>query len=165
MTFPMTLDRCQRTLSLVVMTAVPLAAVTMLLATRRWEPALLAFVATSAALAAAAAFAPRAVEVEGRQLRVLRRGAAPVQISVDEVLSVDEGPDCCDLKLFGSSGFLGSFGLFWTLGFGSHWRYATRRGRSVAVRRRRGLPLVLVVDDLPGLRAALLEWWRQGVRA
>jgi hypothetical protein len=164
MTFRMTLDRCQRTLTYLVLLVVPLSALTMLMATRRPLPAAAAVVATLVALGLGAAFAPAAVELEGRQLRVLRRAAGPVTVSVDDVVAVEAGPDCCDLKLFGSSGFLGRFGLFWTLGFGGHWLYATRRGPALALRRRRGLPLVLVVDEGDRFRDAVAEWRLQHVQ-
>jgi hypothetical protein len=164
MTFRMTLDRCQRTLTSLVLLMIPLAALTMLLATHRLSAAAAALAVSLLALALAAAFAPEGVELAGRELRVLRRAAAPVRLSVDDVVAVEAGPDCCDLRLFGSSGFLGRFGLFWTMGFGGHWLYATRQGAALALRRRRGLPLVLVVDDQDAFRDAVTEWRLQHVR-
>jgi hypothetical protein len=161
MTFRMTLDRCQRTLTLLVLVSVLLTGLTVLVATHRILLVLATFAAALGSLAIVAAYAPAGVELAGRELRVLRRRAPPVRLSVDEVVTVEDGPPCADLRLFGAGGFLGSFGLFWTLGFGKHWLYATRRGPALALRRRHGLPLVLVVDDSSGLRRALTEWRRE----
>jgi hypothetical protein len=158
MTFRMTLDRCQRTLTTLVLLLVPLAAATMLAATHQPRSALATAAATLVALGLAAAYAPTSVELAGRELRITRRLAPPVRLSASEIVRVEQGPPGCDLRLFGVAGFLGSFGLFWSLGFGRYWLYATRRAPSLAVRRRRGLPLVLVVDDPSGLRRAMTEW-------
>lgn len=161
----MTLDRCQRTLTALVLLIVPLAAATMLAGTHHARTALASAAFAVLALALAAAYAPTSVELAGRELRINRRLAPPVRLPADEVVRVEQGPPSCDLRLFGVGGFLGSFGLFWSLGFGRYWLYATRRAPSLAVRRRHGLPLVLIVDDPSGLRRAVTEWHRRGALA
>jgi hypothetical protein len=158
MTFPMTLDRCQRTLTILAFVSVLLAGVTVLAATQRLFLVLVTLALALGPLAVTAAYAPAGVEVVGRELRILRRGAAPLRLAVDEVVAVEDGPPCPDLRLFGTRGFLGKFGLYWTMGLGRHWLYATRRGPAVVVRRRHGLPVVLVVDDSDGLRRTLGRW-------
>jgi hypothetical protein len=163
MTFRMTLDRCQRTHTLLALVSVFLTGLAVVAATRRPVLGVFTLLLALLALGLAAAYAPAGVELTERELRVLRRHAAPLRIPVDEVVEVQDGPPCTDVRLFGTGGFLGRFGLFWTLGFGRHWLYATRRGPALAVRRRHGLPLVLVVDDSDGFRRAL-DRWRQPPR-
>jgi hypothetical protein len=161
MTFRMTLDRCQRTLTILAFVSVFLAGVTVLVATQRLLPLVVTLALALGPLAVAAAYAPAGVEVVGRELRILRRQAAPIRLSVDEVVAVEDGPPCADLRLFGTRGFLGKFGLYWTIGIGRHWLYATRRGPALVLRRRHGLPVVLVVDDSENLRQTLGRWRQQ----
>jgi hypothetical protein len=111
------------------------------------------------AFATAWALAPRSVQVTADELLVRRRGAPPIRVRADEVTEVGDGPRGATLRLCGSGGFLGNFGLFWMSGFGRYWLYAAASERpTVVLRRRRGLPVVVAVDDQAGLRRALARW-------
>lgn len=155
----MTLDRTQRITTGFALAMLPLVAVAMQFgrpAPPGLAAALLGIVAGT--LLVAWARAPIAVEVLPAELRVHRRWAAPLVVKATDVARCDAGPERPHLRLFGAAGYFGIWGLFWTARFGRYWLYATRGGPNVALHRHNGAPVVLNVDDLPGLRAALDGW-------
>jgi hypothetical protein len=161
MRFPMTLDRAQRLTTGFALAMLPLV----LLATQLGRPAPPGLVVTllvivGGILLVAWARAPLAVEVTPDELRVHRRRAKPLVLRATDVVRCDDGPARPHLRLFGAAGYFGLWGLFWTARFGRYWLYAARSSPTIALHRKRGVPVVLAVDDLPGLRAALADWVR-----
>ena len=100
-------------------------------------------------LAAAWAFAPTALEIDGGALRICRRAWRPVEVPLMSIATVETTPPTlgCGVRLFGVGGFFGSYGLFWTRNLGRFLAYVTRRGPSVLVRRRGALPVLVTPDD------------------
>ncbi len=168
MTFPMTMDRTHRRITLAAIVALAgvvaaiLAGSTLppvpLPVTRYLVPTVLVLVVVP--LTVAGMMAPRAVELSGSTLRIERRAWQPLVIRLVDVVAVERGPELGmfrSLRLAGVGGFFGSYGLFWTRGIGKHRLYATRLGPSVLVRRRTAVPVVIAPDDAESLRAAIAE--------
>jgi hypothetical protein len=108
------------------------------------------------ALALVAAWAPCGLEIAPDEVRVLRRLGAPKRVPLSSIASVEPGPTP-QIRLMGAGGFLGSFGLFSSHGFGRFHLYATRRGNYVALRLKEGLPVVVTPDDEARFRDALRQ--------
>ena len=58
-------------------------------------------------------------------------------------------------RLAGVGGWFWSGGLFWAEGLGQVRAWLTRLGPTVVVHRRRGLPMLLSVDDIDGFLDAM----------
>jgi len=111
-----------------------------------------------AVLALSWAMSPRALVVDGGELRVERRAWRPLRIPLASVVSASPldrlGPGT--LRVFGVGGFFGSYGLFSNGDLGRFRLYATRAGQAVIVRRTGSdLPLVLTPDDVAGTIGAI----------
>lgn len=114
---------------------------------------LLAFV-----LAASWAMAPRALVVDGSELRIERRAWSALRVPLWQVESAAPLSDlgAGTLRLFGVGGFFGSYGLFSNGQLGKFRLYATHGGQAVLVRRRGDeLPIVVTPDDVAGAVAAI----------
>ncbi len=111
-------------------------------------------------LGATALYAPLSYEVSHDTLRI-RRIAPDVRVPVRDVASV-EGPDADlmlgSLRLFGSGGLYGFFGLFRNKRLGTYHAYATRRDTLVRCVCSDGTQYILSPDDpaafLRAVRAA-----------
>jgi hypothetical protein len=162
MTFRISLDRGQKLLAsfvLLICVVAPLIAHL----SGSGPPTIATTVVIAAAVAVAWAYSPSQVRVSRDELVISRRAAPPVRLRAADVASTGEGPRAATLRLCGSGGFLGSFGLFWTKALGPYWLYGNRSmGPSAILHRHRGLPIVLAVDDLDGLRRALAAWRKTG---
>lgn len=121
-------------------------------------PGIFGYAVAVASLTLAAAMSPCEVVVDQGEVRVVRRAWPPLCIpltSIDTVATID-GLGWFPLRLFGTGGFFGSFGLFRSGALGRFRLYATRSGRAVVVRRKDGdLPLVLTPDDVEGTVGAI----------
>ncbi len=109
-------------------------------------------------LAVAWAMGPREVVVDGGELRIGRRAWRPLRVPVASITSASptDRAGRRALRLLGTGGFFGSYGLFWSDALGRFRLYATRTGQAVVVRRSGGrLPIVLTPDDVAGTIAAL----------
>jgi hypothetical protein len=166
MTFTMTMDRNHKSSTvavvvLVVLLVLPGVILSALLPgaiTRALVPVFL--VAAIIPLVVAAMMAPRGVEVNGGSLRITRNAWRPMIIPIREIAAVEEGPTLFamrSVRLLGTGGFFGSYGLFWTRDVGRYRLYTTRCGPSVLLRRRQGLPIVIGLDEPGLLRRALAE--------
>jgi hypothetical protein len=109
-------------------------------------------------LAASWAMSPRALVVEGDELRIERRAWPALRIPLASVASASplDRLGRGTLRLFGVRGFFGSYGLFSNCDLGRFRLYATRSGQAVIVRRTGGeLPIVVTPDDLAGAIGAI----------
>ncbi len=158
MTFRMSLGSTQKSLTALVLVICVVAPLwSYLSGSDAPNPSTMVVVIT--ALGIAWAHAPRAVQVTVDELLILRRAMPPVRVRADEVVQVSDGPTAASLRLCGSGGFMGSFGLFWRSQLGWYWLYTAASQRPTALlRRRRGLPVVVSVDDQAGLHRALAKW-------
>jgi len=100
------------------------------------------------------AFSPCALEVEGQELRILRRLAPPVRVPLDTVRALGPAPEF-SLRLLGFGGLFGSFGLYRAKGVGTYRRYATRASGAVLLERTKGIPIAVTPDDPAGFARAL----------
>jgi len=104
------------------------------------------------------AMSPRALVVDGGELRVERRAWQPLRIPLASVASASplDRLGRGTLRLFGVGGFFGSYGLFSNGDLGRFRLYATRGGQAVIVRRTGDeLPIVLTPDDVTGAIGAI----------
>jgi hypothetical protein len=148
---PMTLDRTHRRLTWLSSAFIALALAFSFASRARVGEGALAFGA--GALLLAWAMSPRALVVAGGELRVERRAWPPLRIPLATVVSAAplDRLGGGTLRLFGTGGFFGSYGLFRSNALGRFRLYATRTGQAVLVRRTGGaLPLVLTPDDVAG---------------
>jgi hypothetical protein len=109
-------------------------------------------------LGSAWALAPVAVEVDGGELRVVRRMWRPFSVALTEIERVEVAPAVTltsAVRVFGVGGFFGVYGLLWVRGVGRVRAFLTRRGAGLRVRRRGALPLLLSPDDPDATAAAL----------
>jgi hypothetical protein len=158
---PMTMDRGQQRLTLVVTFVVVAAAVasfwSSVAAGRGLRGASFALI-ISPVMLFAWAMAPSAVVVDADELRIERRAWRALRVerwTIEGVSSVAL-PSRGAIRLFGVGGFFGSYGLFSSRALGRFRLYATRSGPAVLIRRSGGrLPLVLTPDDLEGAVRAL----------
>jgi len=153
---PMSLDKTQRTTTLVVAGLLVVSFVVVTLA--KAAAGLGVFGLLAVVLAIAWAMSPTALVVEGGELRVERRAWRPMRVPLSHVASaaplgkLGRGT----LRLFGVGGFFGSYGFFSNGELGKFRLYATHGGQAVLVRRTGGeLPLVLTPDDVAGAIAAI----------
>jgi hypothetical protein len=152
----LSLDRANKTLTVVVGALVgAVAAVT--LASGR-EAARLPLAFTLGVLALSFMMAPRALVVTDGQIRIERRLWRPLIVplaDVERASPIDSlGPRA--MRLFGVGGFFGSYGLFSSEKLGRFRLYATHGGQAVLVTRRTGLlPIVVTPDDVAGTIAAI----------
>ncbi len=152
MLFPMRLDRLHRTSTAVLMVLVPgiLAVVLTVAPTPPRGIAVAVLTLVAGTLVLAWAMAPRALQLKGGELRVLRRAWAPLRIPLDDVSHVEEGPALKGaLRLAGTGGFFGSYGLFYAPGVGRFRLYATRTTGVVTITRNGALPVLVTPEDAP----------------
>ncbi|MEW5847759.1 MAG: PH domain-containing protein [Myxococcota bacterium] len=168
MTFRMTLDRIHRistmavlALILAISVGVPCA---MFLA--KGVPAVAAWMTTGImaltlmTLAVAWAMAPVALQLKGDELRVLRRWWSPTVFRLADIVDASVGPSLrgrC-LRVAGTGGFFGSYGLFWARSVGMFRLFATRCDPTVLISRRSGLPLMATPDEPERFVQALQSW-------
>jgi len=153
---PMSLDKTQRTMTLVVsgLLVVSLAVVVLVKA----AAGLGVFGVLAVVLVLAWAMSPTALVVEDGELRVERRAWRAMRVPLSQVASASPLNKLGGrtLRLFGVGGFFGSYGLFSNGELGKFRLYATHGGQAVLVRRTDGeLPLVLTPDDVQGAIAAI----------
>jgi hypothetical protein len=153
---PMSLDKTQRTMTLLVsaLLVVSFAVVVLVKA----AVGLGVFGLLAVVLALAWAMSPTALVVEDGDLRIERRAWRAMRVPLAHVASAAPlsklGPGT--LRVFGVGGFFGSYGLFSNGELGRFRLYATHGGQAVLVRRTDGeLPLVLTPDDVAGTIAAI----------
>ena len=163
MRFSMTLDRTQRISTSLTLAAAAVGAVVLLRVVRAPSAALL-LAAVVVILAVVFAYAPRAIALTDRELRIDRYLAPPVVLNVNDVPRVDEAPLRLGVRLFGSGGYFGCYGLFRSRELGPFWAYVTRNGPAFVIRPRHGRPLVVVPDDAEGFRQAVADWLRRRTR-
>lgn len=116
----------------------------------RFGPAIVVLVALAAALSAwlARGLAPRGYAVNDVEL-VIDRKLRPITLPLREIAGVSLLPDGAlrgSLRLMGTSGFYGYYGLFWKRGVGRYRAYQTRLTAVVGVRTAAGL-YTLTPDD------------------
>ncbi len=147
MVYPMTLDSTNRGVTAVV--GIALVGVLSTLAfgpvPGRWGIAGL----IGAILLLAFAFSPRGLELEGDEIRVLRRFAPAAHIPLSTVRGIEPGPRTA-VRLLGVGGFFGTYGLCIAKGVGLFNGYSTRREGRLLLTRTQGLPIVVTPDDLEG---------------
>lgn len=105
------------------------------------------------------ALAPKAYRLTPDEL-VIVRPLRPVKIPLNQIEQVtlpDIGNFRNMLRIFGSGGFLGYFGLFWSLKEGWMWWYATRRSNLIKIAVTGQKPIVITPDDLM-LAQELKKW-------
>lgn len=104
-------------------------------------------------------FAPRAYHLTSNEL-IIDRPWKPVKISLNQIQQVSQ-PDMSEfaymLRLFGSGGFLGYFGLFWAAKTGRMWWYATKRTNLIMITLPDSNPIMLSPDDIT-LADELRKW-------
>jgi hypothetical protein len=158
--FPMSLDAGNRRLTTVVI-GLCAAVLGIQIAVCRppfaWIP-LLTGALLVPIMASCWALAPTALTIDGRTLRIERRGWRPLEIPLDDIARTDGVPSLRPLgavRLFGVGGFFGSFGLMWSRSIGRFRAYATRSAPSLLLRRRGALPVLVTPDDPEAVVAAL----------
>jgi hypothetical protein len=154
----MTLDRTQRAFTAVA-GALVVCGLALTTATGA-RAGVLAFAIGGAALALAWAMSPKALVVDGAEIRVERRGWPPLRVPRASIVSAAplQSVGGRALRLFGVGGFFGSYGLFWSSTLGRFRLYATRSGQAVILRRSGdALPIVLTPDDVAGTIGAIDE--------
>jgi hypothetical protein len=147
----MTLDRTHRRLTWISSALIAVALVVSFASGARLGEGVLAFVA--AVLLLAWAMSPRALVVARGELRVERRAWPALRIPLAAVVSASplDRLGGGTIRLFGTGGFFGSYGLFRSDALGRFRLYATRTGQAVIVRRAGSeLPIVLTPDDVAG---------------
>jgi hypothetical protein len=158
----MTLDTTQKVMTGVVLTLVLVVTASTVLAAGaggvpvHWVTLpLLALVL--GALVLSWAMAPRAIVVDGDELRIERRAWSALRVKRAEIVSAAPLARLGErvLRLFGVGGFFGSYGLFRSSTLGRFRLYATRSGMAVLVRRTEGLPIVVTPDDVDGMIEAV----------
>jgi len=93
--------------------------------------------------------APRAYLLDNNSLTIDRL-LAPVVIPLQQISEVSTPPlerFNYAVRLFGSGGFLGYFGLFWVSKTGKMWWYATQRKNVIMVKLTSGSPIIITPDD------------------
>ncbi|HEX3345897.1 MAG TPA: PH domain-containing protein [Polyangiaceae bacterium] len=153
---PMTLGRTQRRMTVAVGALLALVLGVTALAGAHIGVGVVA--ALGVVLALSWAMAPRALVVDGGELRVERRAWQPLRVPLSSIASaaplhpLGRGT----LRLFGVGGFFGSYGLFSNRELGRFRLYATRSGQAMIVYRTgSALPLVLTPDDVAGAIGAI----------
>ncbi len=114
-----------------------------------------------AALTALTAYVTRAMAPKGYALNdvelLIDRAMKPIKIplrEITEVTALEEGLFRGSLRLLGTSGFYGYYGLFWNRKLGKFRAYVTRTKDLLAVKTGNGL-FVLSPDDTKDFTASL----------
>lgn len=152
---PLTLDRANAvSTAIVTLLLVVLVAVVWATGARGGQAVAWLLAAT---LGVCFAMSPRALVVEGGEVRVERRMWPALRIPLSEIeraaplTSLGKGV----LRVGGVGGFFGSFGFFRSSNLGRFRLYATRGGQAVIIRRKGALPVVVTPDDVAGAIAAI----------
>jgi hypothetical protein len=105
-----------------------------------------------ATFAIAWAMAPRALVVEGSELRIERRFWPALRVSLADVQSASPIDSLGKgvLRLGGVGGYFGSYGFFRSNKLGWFRLYGTRGGQAVLIARRGAMPIVVTPDDVAG---------------
>lgn len=117
--------------------------------------------ALGVSLALTVLWAPRAVRLEGDALLVERLAWPAYRIPLHSIAFAEPGPELrfaqgAVRRVAGNGGLMGFTGWFWVDGVGLTRVWATQLGTPTLVLRRHGArPILLGVDDAPGLTAAL----------
>jgi hypothetical protein len=91
-------------------------------------------------------FAPRRFEVDDGRLRVRRRGFGGKEFGLEGQAKRVEPSRLLGIRLLGSGGAFGWYGLFWNRSLGRYRAYVTDRSRIVEVGTDQGM-VVLSPDD------------------
>ena len=158
--FPMSLDAAHRRITTVVIglcAAVLGIQVAVCRPPVAWIPLLTAAL-LAPIMGSCWAVAPTALSIDGRMLRIERRGWRPLDIPLDDIARTDGVPSLRPfgaVRLFGVGGFFGTFGLMWSRSIGRFRAYVTRSAPSLLRRRRSALPVLVTPDDRDAVVAAL----------
>jgi hypothetical protein len=119
------------------------------------------------ALTALTAYVARAMAPKGYALNdvelLIDRDMKPIKIPLKEILGVsalEDGLLRSSLRLMGTSGYYGYYGLFWNRKLGRYRAYVTRTKDLLAVKTEKGL-YVLSPDDTKDFAAALSQLLRK----
>src|SRR5438046_115194 len=87
----------------------------------------------------------------------------PVRIPRHQIVNAEIGPlkSWAWLRLWGTGGWFGSYGLFWKPGTGLVRLYATKTTQGVHLERSHGLPLLVTPDDPEALTTLLRQSLRR----
>ena len=98
------------------------------------------------------AMSPRALVVEGGEIRIERRLWPALRVARADVerASPLNSLGRRVMRVGGVGGLFGSFGFFRSTDLGWFRLYATRRGQAVYIARRGAMPLVVTPDDVAG---------------
>ena len=118
----------------------------------RWSSVVVVVLAAGV-LGLAWAYAPAGYEVGPGELRVLRRAMPPKRYRAANEPARPYPPGLRGIRLVGSGGFVGWYGLFWSRDLGRYRAHATDRGRTVLVRTT-GLPVLVSPADPDAFVAA-----------
>lgn len=114
-----------------------------------------------AATLGAWAFSPTGYELDGHDLvvhrRLLRSRRFPIEDATVEPVGGSWLPGWLHLRLAGSGGFFGWFGVFWRVGEGRFNAYVTARDRGVRIERPGEPDVVVSPQDVDGFVAAWQE--------
>jgi hypothetical protein len=114
---------------------------------------------TWAVLVITTLMAPREVMVTFGELELVRLAWPSFRIPLHDVEVVERGPVIARgagvVRLMGVGGWFWSGGLFRVRNLGNVRAWMTRLGPTLVLRRKEGLPILLGVDDVPGLLATL----------
>lgn len=102
-------------------------------------------------------FVPLGYEVTQDALLV-RRPIGAVRVARRDIVSVERPAARAfglGIRLCGSGGLYGVFGLFWSSSLGRFWIWGTRPDHLVLLRVRGGLPVIVTPDDDEGLAREL----------
>lgn len=113
-------------------------------------------------LALAWAASPVAAELSAAGLVIRRRKFGPKTYPRENIADVSPSPRRFGMRVAGVGGFFGCFGLYYVSGLGFYWLQSARLqvAEGALLRRRTGRPIVVIVDDGAGFRAALETWMR-----
>jgi len=153
---PMSLDRQHRRLTVLVGLLVAVSLVVVVATGAHVGFAV--FAVLGVVLALSWAMSPRALVVEGGELRIERRAWQALRVPLASVASASPLDRLAKgtIRVFGVGGFFGSYGLFSNGDLGRFRLYATRAGQAVIVRRTGSeLPIVLTPDDVAGTIRAI----------
>jgi Bacterial PH domain len=152
-TFAMTLDSLHRAVTGVVVAMLIGAAALVSFSPAPAKGAVLVILVCVTVLSFA--FAPCGLEVAETEIRVLRRLAPPVQLPLSTISGVVPAAGR-GMRVFGSGGFFGSYGLYWQKGLGVYQRYSTRLEPAMMLTRTAGRPIVVTPDEAAAFRNAVL---------
>lgn len=153
-TYKASMDSVCKIITLVVMVILAIAFISSLTYSlssedsERWATLLL-FAALFVIFGVTYLLAPRAYQLSTDTLTIDRLWA-PVHIPLQQIAEVSTPPlnqFNYAVRLFGSGGFLGYFGLFWVSKTGRMWWYATQRRNVIMVILKEGHPIIITPDD------------------